>query len=554
MNALRVSALLCAAALSGGLFAPALVSAQDVAVPPEGEVPAGSGELTPPVTPTPEARPSRETICTDHQDDDGDGLPDCADSDCFDAPSCHAGGSDERTNAACQDWVDNDGDAAVDCDDQDCQTALVTVCNGSWSGGGAGTTSSAEVEVPELEEGQTLEDLVGQGSDIAGERTDETCSDGIDNDLDGRIDCADISCRFSPLVAVCGGQPGPRLSIGVSVGITSQWNYDQPAAGGPQIENNETNATFSVLQLRALGPIPFIQNSFFLLSLRAENSVRLVFALFQLPLSSLGHYVQLNSGSGGLSSGLIVSALYRPFIDPAFYLFNRFEQGNGAAVEVGGPIDERGMLRFRVFGAGGSGQFNGSVGGGFFRSDERNFAWNAGAQVQLNVLGQYNRLDTMFLYTPDPGTIAVLAGAKYDQRPAERFVAMHGQLVAQYWHFMLRAETYTAFVMDDPSTVPIQTAWNATLGVLIVPRLLEFTADVGGYHQPVAYTFGPPNDPNYRTQREEIQWRAALHVYFFRSTGFLTAMYREEYFQTPDDRTRQFEIERQFRLEARFRY
>lgn len=549
MNALRITTLGALALLAG----PATALAQGNAEPPpqEIEAPPPSAALTPPAT-----APAHEHNCVDHQDDDADGLPDCADADCFHSEACHAGGRDERTNATCSDWVDNDGDTAVDCDDQDCQTQLVTVCNGSWSGGGqTGDGGAQELDVPELEEGQTLEDLVGEGGDVAGERSDEACSDGLDNDLDGRIDCADVSCRFSPMVAVCGGQPGPRLSIGAAVGIGSVWSYDQPSLGGPAIETNETTAQFDVLQLRALGPIPFIQNSFFLLSLRAEDSIRLVFALFQLPLSSLGHYIQLNSGSGSLSTLLVISSLYRPFVDQPFYFGTRFEQGNGASVEVGGPIDDRGMLRFRVFGAGGSGQFNGSVGGGFFRSDERNFSWTLGGQTQLNVLGSYQRLyDNYFIYTADPGTIAVLVGAKYDQRPAERMVVTHTQLVFQYWHFMLRAETYLGLVLDDPSTVPLQTSWNVILGVLIVPRLLETSFDIGGYHQPVAYSVAPPTDPNYRSQREELQFRAAVHLYVFRSTAWLTAFYRGSWWQTPDDRTRQPEIEHQIRLEARFRY
>lgn len=553
MNALRFSLF----GLLAVLLAPGVALAQDVIVPapiveppPLVQLPLPGQALTPPTT-----LPAHERNCVDHQDEDADGLPDCADADCFDAEACHAGGSEERTNAACSDWIDNDGDVAVDCDDQDCQTQLVTVCNGSWTGGGETGGGAEDLDVPELQPGQSLEDLVGEGGDVAGERSDEACSDGLDNDLDGRIDCADVSCRFSPMVAVCGGQPGPRLSIGAAVGIYSQWNLNQPVAGGPTTETNESNAQFDVLQLRALGPIPFIQNSFFLLSFRAEDSLRLVFALFQLPLSSLGHYIQLNSGSGGLSTVLVISSLYRPFVDPPFYFGNRFEQGNGASIEVGGPIDDRGLFRFRAFGAGGSGQFNGSVGGGFFRSDERNFSWTLGGQVQLNALGQYNRLyDNYFVYTPDPGTIAVLLGAKYDQRAAERMVVSHAQLVFQYWHFMLRAEMYTGFVMDDPSTIPIQTSWNVVLGALIVPRLLETTFDVGGYQQPVAYSFGPPNDPNYRAQREEIQFRAAVHVYVFRSTAWLTAMYRGSWWQTPDDRARRNEIEHQIRLEARFRY
>jgi len=38
----------------------------------------------------------------------------------------------------------------------------------------------------------------------AEEMDDETCSDGIDNDGDGLIDCKDTECKYSPVVTVCG--------------------------------------------------------------------------------------------------------------------------------------------------------------------------------------------------------------------------------------------------------------------------------------------------------------------------------------------------------------
>jgi hypothetical protein len=499
--------------------------------------------------------PARETNCTDRQDDDGDGLADCADADCYDVAVCHAGGNEETTNQRCSDWIDNDGDSAVDCDDSQCQVPAITVCRGSWSGPaqGGGATTGGDDEVPELGEGQSLEDLIGRGGDANGERTDETCSDGIDNDADGRLDCADFGCRFDPQVSVCNGQPGMRFSLVAGVGASLQWNYDQPV-GGTETSSFEPTARFTLLQLRALGPIPFIENSFFLVNVRAEDRVRLSFLMFQVPISSSGHYFQLNSGFGGLSAGLIISAARQPLLDPPQYLYSRFEQGNGAAVEVGGPIDSAGVSRFRLFAAGGSGEFSGSVGGGFFRSDERNFSWAVGGQFQLNLMGRYDRFDSPLLYVPDPGTAAISVGTKYDQRAAERFVGVNGTAVFNYWHFGLRAESYTGIIMDDVmGNVPVQTAFNVTANALIVPRVLALAADVGGYYQPVDYAVGPPTDPAFRNQLETLQWRTALHWYAWRSTGVLTLLYREQY-QQQDTRSRQFETERQLRLEARFRF
>ena len=92
-----------------------------------------------------------------------------------------------------------------------------------------------------------------------------------------------------------------------------------------------------------------------------------------------------------------------------------------------------------------------------------------------------------------------------------------------------------------------------TANALLVPRVLALAADVGGYYQPVDYAVGPPTDPAFRNQLETLQWRTALHWYAWRSTGVLTLLYREQY-QQQDTRSRQFETERQLRLEARFRF
>jgi hypothetical protein len=54
--------------------------------------------------------PGGETTCDDGQDNDCDGLTDCADPDC--AASC--------VETDCGDSVDNDGDTLTDCDDPDC--------------------------------------------------------------------------------------------------------------------------------------------------------------------------------------------------------------------------------------------------------------------------------------------------------------------------------------------------------------------------------------------------------------------------------------------------
>lgn len=61
-----------------------------------------------------------EILCEDETDNDGDGLVDCADSDCTNDLAC----SDPvTTETVCNDGIDNDGDGYTDCNDPDCETA-----------------------------------------------------------------------------------------------------------------------------------------------------------------------------------------------------------------------------------------------------------------------------------------------------------------------------------------------------------------------------------------------------------------------------------------------
>jgi hypothetical protein len=564
------------------LLLAALLTRTAVAQPPEGEPEAGDagegattpttpeGEAPPDTTgegegeeveapPVEEPRPTRETVCDDRRDDDGDGLPDCADADCFGNPVCEAGGNAERNNDRCSDWIDNDGDGAVDCDDTECNANGITVCQGSYSGeggrGGGGETGG-ELDIPELSGDMTVEDLIGNFGDADGERNDYLCSDGRDNDGDGRTDCADFGCRFDPQVTVCQGDPGFRFSV--VTGISAGYNYEEnalPAGGVVPNSDGFGDVRFQRIQVRALGSIPLINNSFFLLNMRLENSPRLTFMVFQVPLLDSGHYVNVNSGSGGLSSALIISTSKQPLLDPPYFLVNGFEQNNGAAMEFGGPLIGN-TLRYRVFGAGGSGFFNGNVGGAFFRDDTRNFAWNAGAQLHLNAIGTYDRFDTPFLYTPVPLTLAFLAGAKYDQRPRERYPAINGQAIFQVSRFLIRAEAYTKYVLDYGGAW--QTAMYAQTSILLIPRWLMLAADVGGFFaQPFQPATGDPIpdfDSAFRRPLDKFQWRVALHWYWFRNIGMLSLMFRETHLEENPDRAQDNILEREMRLEAQFRF
>ena len=74
--------------------------------------------------------PTTETSCDDGVDNDGDGLTDCADSDCNGVGDC------ESPETTCDDGIDNDSDGVTDCDDANCY--------------GVGTCAMPEVVINEV--------------------------------------------------------------------------------------------------------------------------------------------------------------------------------------------------------------------------------------------------------------------------------------------------------------------------------------------------------------------------------------------------------------------
>lgn len=472
-----------------------------------------------------------EAVCNDGQDDDGDTVFDCGDADCKTDPACQPDGQREYGEERCGDWVDNDSDGYVDCDDFDCDEA--DACKGSWdiappagSGtGGSATNGGTGHDGAEfgLAPGETPEDLLGRSGDNDGERDNQTCSDGYDNDNDGKVDCADLGCKLETEVTVCQGDGNIRFSMVARLSQSVVFNNDSEA----QRNNGKfgrADTQFDAIQLRVLGQMPFIQNSFFLLSMRAERSPRMTFALFQVPLGKKGHYINVNSGGGTLSLELVRSVHKRMLSDPAFYVYNAFEQGNGAAVEVGGPLDKKGKYLYRTFIAGGSGRFNGNIGGRFFPDDNRNYTFTAGAQAWMNFVGYYSRWDTPFLYTPVPTTLAVAVGAKYDQRAQERYPAANIQAIFRWRRLILLSEVYAKRELNFKNW---QVAYNVQAGVLAMKKRLFFAADAGQYlttefEDPPAFL-----GSDLRRQLREFQYRGAAHVYLWRNVFFATLIFRD---------------------------
>ncbi len=471
-------------------------------------------------------QPAHETVCDDGIDEDGDTVVDCADADCKAAPACRADGQIESTEARCSDWVDNDSNGFSDCDDTNCDGTKT--CMGSWDlesagqavkGGDAASVSGGSQGIV-LKPGENPEDLLGrEGLDAGGERTNLFCSDGIDNDGDGYTDCDDIGCRLSTEVSVCQPTGNIRFSVVARVGH----EMEMPSNVNDKAFNQ--NTSFDSLQLRALGQLPFIQNSFFLLSTRFEKSPRMTFAMFQIPIKN-GHYFNVNSGGGGLSLELVRSVHKRMLVDPAYYVYNAFEQGNGAALEFGGPLDKKSKFVYRTYAAGGSGRYAGNIGGNFFPDDNRNFTWSAGAQIHMNLLGYYGRFDSPMLYTPVPLTLMFTAGAKYDQRAAERYPAVNLQSVFRWKRLQVMGEVYGKRELVFKNW---QLAYNIQVGVLAIKRRLLLAADFGQY---LATDFENPPDPNnlpydLRRQTQEMQYRIAAHVYLWRDIWLLQFVWQD---------------------------
>ncbi len=484
----------------------------------------------------------RETNCADGIDEDQDTVTDCGDNDCKSDPACQPDGNVESSDARCRDWVDNDANGYTDCEDTNCQGT--EACMGSYDlemagkpvGGAAGTSASAASGVtavtgtpvtgsgdkPQIviKDNEDPDDLLNrEGLDAGGERTNMFCSDGIDNDNDGFTDCEDIGCKISTEVSVCGPSGNFRFSVVARV----QHEMEIPSNVNDSTFNQ--NTTFESLQLRALGQLPFIQNSFFLISSRFEKSPRVTFALFQIPIKN-GHYFNVNSGGGGLSLELVRSVHKRLLVEPAYYVYNAFEQGNGAALEFGGPLDKKGKFIYRAFAAGGSGRYAGNIGGNFFPDDNRNFTYSAGAQLHMNLFGYYNRFDSPLLYTPVPLTWTLTAGGKYDQRAAERYPAVNLQSVFRYKRFLLMGEVYGKRELEFKNW---QLAYNVQAAVLAVKKRLLFAADFGQY---LATEFeNPPDAANLpydlRRQVQELQYRVAAHIFLWRDVWLMQLVWQD---------------------------
>lgn len=155
-------------------------------------------------------------LCSDGIDNDSNGFADCADFGCSQGQFvtvCDDGEEDEDTPLRCSDGLDNDGNQRIDCEEASCSGIAGCPyeygdvrCSDGIDNDANGRTDCAEFR------------CAGFGGCDPGETTVATCSDGIDNDQDGFGDCADFDCsdplpanpEFDALLALCTVEPSPN--------------------------------------------------------------------------------------------------------------------------------------------------------------------------------------------------------------------------------------------------------------------------------------------------------------------------------------------------------
>lgn len=159
--------------------------------------------------------PEGEYSCTDHIDNDEDGLVDCRDIDCVEGLSCICGdglcgfGEACPTDCStiprppgflelyCDDGVDNEGNGLADCQESECVDVSPCIC-------GDGLCGFSET----------------CAADCGG--TESLCRDNADNDQDGLTDCADSDCSSSSGCSVSDGLVAYyKLNDELSDGVTT---------------------------------------------------------------------------------------------------------------------------------------------------------------------------------------------------------------------------------------------------------------------------------------------------------------------------------------------
>jgi hypothetical protein len=142
------------------------------------------------------ASPSGES-CKNGVDDDCDGAVDCNDADCAGSPAC---GCLPSEAALCGNGVDDDCDGTIDCADADCASSPACVCATAKEDCRNGIDDDCDLLVDCADP-----DCVQSGAcACTPPGTPEVCDNGTDDDCDGLVDCADPSCAAASACRHCG--------------------------------------------------------------------------------------------------------------------------------------------------------------------------------------------------------------------------------------------------------------------------------------------------------------------------------------------------------------
>ncbi len=120
----------------------------------------------------------------------------------------------EDCSAECSDGLDNDQDGATDCDDSSCQNDASCESDGGAPGAGGDPG---------------LGGVAGLGGSAYGIPYEMSCTDGVDDNLNGLVDCADPTCSSDVACTGTGGAPGAGGDPGLGgLGGTGGTPYSIP--------------------------------------------------------------------------------------------------------------------------------------------------------------------------------------------------------------------------------------------------------------------------------------------------------------------------------------
>ena len=308
------------------------------------------------------------------------------------------------------------------------------------------------------------------------------------------------------------------------------------------------------LQFRALGQIPFIDNSFFLVSSRLEDIPRITFALFQIPLWKDG-YFNINAGGSALSHTLILSSTKQSLLSAPYGLFTPFEQRMNLGMQVGSFLDPLKKWHANFLAAGGMGKTGGNIGNNYYPKDLKRFTFLVGGRMHYNPLGHYSYWDSQFLYKEQPLTLSLKIAGKFEHREYEKSLVFTPQIHFRWWVFSFDAEAYVKREFDFESW---QMMYHLQLGILLWPEHFMLAADIGqlwlGKPEKI---FSKPAQGFFESEklRNTLEFRAALHWYFWKNIGIASILYSEQA-DNPSEllpnakqsRTSEVRVEMQFRI------